>query len=189
MAMMRAMSTTQDTAPAASEPAAQPASTEDLLAKLDALGIETTTHRHPAVFTVEESKKLCGDLPGGHIKNLFLRDKKRNLWLLTALEDRTLDLKALRHVLGAKGNLSFGDAELLMDALGVLPGSVTPFAVINDPDGRVTMVLDKGVLDHDPVNAHPLVNDATTAIAPGDLLAFLEAVGHAPRILDLDAPD
>lgn len=177
---MRAMSITSDIPP--------PASTEDLFARLGELGIETTTHAHPPLFTVADSKRLRGKLPGGHIKNLFLRDKKRNLWLLTALEDRTLDLKALRHTLGAKGNLSFGDADLLLAALGVLPGAVTPFAVINDAAGRVTMVLDKAVLDRDPVNAHPLVNDATTAIAPGDLMAFLEAVGHAPRVLDFNAP-
>lgn len=159
---------------------------DQLLAHLAETGIAAVTHRHPPLFTVAESKALRGDLPGGHIKNLFLRDKKKNMWLVTVLEDRKIDLKALGRRLGAKGNISFGSAERLAAALGVTPGSVTPFAVINDSAGVVSMVLDKAVLDHDPVNAHPLTNEATTAIAPGDLLAFLEACGHAPLILDFE---
>lgn len=163
-----------------------PATPEDLFARLRELGIEARTHEHPPLHTVAESKALRGALPGGHIKNLFLRDKKRNLWLVTVLEDREIDLKALRHRLGARGNLSFGDAALLTEALGVAPGAVTPFAVINDPQGRVALVIDKAVLAHDPVNAHPLHNEATTAIAPDDLLAFVRACGHDPEILDFD---
>jgi len=157
-----------------------------LFDRLDGLDIAHETHRHPPLHTVEESRALRGDLPGTHIKNLFLRDKKRSLWLVTVLEARAVDLKALRHVLGAKGNLSFGSAELLAEALGVEPGAVTPFAVLNDVDHRVTMALDRGVLDADPVNAHPLHNAATTAIAGRDLLRFLEACGHPPLLLDLD---
>jgi Ala-tRNA(Pro) deacylase len=156
-----------------------------LHARLDALDIAVTVHRHPPLHTLEESRALRGTLPGGHIKNLFLRDKKRNRWLVTAPEDAAVDLKALRHVLGASGNLSFGSAELLQKSLGVRPGSVTPFAVMNDPDGRVTMVLARGVLDHDTINAHPLQNEATAAIARDDLLRFLEACGHPPLVIDL----
>ncbi|MGH6912715.1 MAG: prolyl-tRNA synthetase associated domain-containing protein [Geminicoccales bacterium] len=159
---------------------------EGLHARLDALGIAYETYGHPPLHTVEESKALRGDLPGSHIKNLFLRDKKRQLWLVTVLEDRAIDLKALRQRLGAKGNLSFGSAELLAHALGVPPGAVTPFALINDRERRVRFALDRGVLAEAPVNAHPLTNEATTAVAPDDLLRFAEACGHPPQILDFD---
>jgi Ala-tRNA(Pro) deacylase len=142
-------------------------------------------HRHPALHTVAESRALHDALPGAHIKNLFLRDKKRRQWLVTARQDATVNLKALRHVIGASGNLSFGSAELLAASLGVAPGSVTPFAVMNDPEGIVTMVLDRAILDHTTVNAHPLHNEATAAIARDDLLAFLEACGHPPALIDL----
>ncbi len=157
-----------------------------LLARLNALDIEVEIHRHPPLHTVAESRELRGTLPGGHIKNLFLRDKKRNQWLVTVLEDAAVDLKALRHSLGARGNLSFGNADLLSSSLGVAPGSVTPFAVINDMDGVVSMVLDQGILDHDPINAHPLHNAATAAIARDDLLRFLTDCGHPPELIDLD---
>ncbi len=156
-----------------------------LLARLEELGISVAIHRHPPLHTVAESQALRGTLPGSHIKNLFLRDKKRNKWLVTVPEDASVDLKALRHVIGASGNLSFGNAELLAEHLGVEPGSVTPFAVMNDTADQVTMVLAKNVLDHDPINAHPLHNEATAAIAKVDLLCFLEACGHPPIIIDL----
>lgn len=160
-----------------------------LYARLDALGLGHVTHEHEPLHTVEQSRALRGDLPGGHIKNLFLRDKKRRMWLVTVLEDRDMDLKSLRRHIGAQGTLSFGSADLLMENLGVLPGAVTPFAVINDTAGAVTMVLDKGVLAHDPVNAHPLRNDRTTAIAPEGLMRFLEAEAHAPLMLEFDHLD
>lgn len=157
-----------------------------LRARLDALDIQVEIHRHPPLHTVMESRELRGTLPGGHIKNLFLRDKKRNQWLVTVLEDATVDLKALRYTLGASGNLSFGSADLLATSLGVAPGSVTPFAVMNDPDGIVNMALDRAILDHDPINAHPLHNEATAAIARDDLLRFLAECGHPPELIDLD---
>lgn len=157
-----------------------------LLARLDVLKIAVEIHRHPPLHTVEESRALRGVMPGGHIKNLFLRDKKRRQWLVTVLEDATVDLKALRHSLGASGNLSFGSAELLSESLGVLPGSVTPFAVMNDGAGVVTMVLDRALLAHDPINAHPLHNGATAAIARDDLLRFLAECGHPPELIDID---
>lgn len=156
-----------------------------LLARLAELDIEITMHRHPPLHTVEESRALRGTMPGSHIKNLFLRDKKRNQWLVTVPEDADVDLKALRHQLGASGNLSFGSAELLAESLGVRPGSVTPFAVMNDDAGTVTMVLARAVLDADPVNAHPLHNEATAAINGDDLLRFLEACAHPPIMIDL----
>lgn len=157
-----------------------------LFARLDELGLAHETVEHEALYTVEQSRALRGDLAGAHIKNLFLRDKKRRMWLVTVLESREMDLKALRYRIGAQGNLSFGNAELLMQHLGVIPGAVTPFSVINDRDGNVTMVLDKALLEIDPVNAHPLRNDRTTAIAPQDLASFLEAENHAPLVLDFD---
>ncbi len=168
--------------------AAMPASPDELFARLRALGIATATYDHPPLFTVEESKRLRGRLPGGHCKSLFLKDKAGQLWLVVTLEDRALDLKELRRELGARKTLSFGAPELLLEVLGVAPGAVTPFAAINDRAGRVQVVLDRSMLDHDPLNYHPLTNDRTTAIAPKDLLAFLEACGHAPRMLDFDRP-
>ncbi len=163
-----------------------PASEEDLFRKLGQLGIETRTHRHHPVSTVEQSKALRGDLPGGHCKNLFLRDKKRNMWLVVTEEDRPIDLKSLRRRLDTSGNLSFGNAELLGEVLGVAPGAVTPFALINDPKHRVRVVLDRGMLGHEMLNYHPLDNAATTAIRPDDLVRFIEACGHQVDVIDLD---
>ena len=166
-----------------------PATPDELLARLRELGISTTTHDHPPLFTVEESKRLRGRLPGGHCKSLFLKDKADQLWLVVTLEDRAVDLKELRRRLGARKTLSFGAPELLMEILGVSPGAVTPFGVINDRAGRVQVVLDQRMLDHDPLNYHPLTNARTMAIAPKDLLAFLKACGHEPRLLDFDQPE
>jgi len=162
-----------------------PATPEELLARLDALGIPHRTYEHPPVFTVAEAVALRGKLPGGHCKSLFLKDRKDGLWLAVMLEDRRIDLKALADRLGAP-RFSFGSAALLAEALGVTPGSVTPFALINDKSQRVTVVLDEAMLSHDPLNYHPLDNARTTAIAPADLLAFIAACGHRPRILALE---
>ena len=161
-----------------------PASPEDLFARLEGLDIQTATQRHAAVYTVDEAKAVRGDLPGGHSKNLFLKDKKGTLWLVVAEEDLTIDMKDLRRRIGA-AQLSFGRPELLLEILGIEPGSVTPFAVINDHERRVSVVLDSALLAHDPLNFHPLTNAATTAIAPDDLIAFLRAEGHDPMIVDL----
>ncbi|MBS0521173.1 MAG: prolyl-tRNA synthetase associated domain-containing protein [Proteobacteria bacterium] len=158
-------------------------SPQQLFARLDALGITHRTVEHAPVFTVDEAKVHRGDLPGHHIKNLFLRNKKEEMWLVVALEDRSIDLKRLGEVLEA-GRLSFGSPERLRRTLGVEPGSVTPFAVVNDADRRVTLVLDSGLRDGGPVNAHPLTNTMTTAIAPADLMRFFEATGHVPHWLD-----
>jgi Ala-tRNA(Pro) deacylase len=155
-----------------------------LFARLDALGIAHRTHMHPPVFTVDEAKALRGTLPGGHCKSLFLKDKKAGLWLVVTLEETRVDLKLLADRLGAP-RFSFGSADLLYDALGVRPGSVTPFAAVNDASNQVTIVLQREMLAHDPLNYHPLENDRTTAIAPGDLLRFLDACGRQPRIVDI----
>jgi len=161
-----------------------PATPEDLFRRFDELGIETTTHRHAPLFTVEDSKALRGTLPGGHHKNLFLRDKKKRNFLLVVPEDKQIDLKALPGVIGSD-RLSFGSAERLHQFLGVAPGAVTPFALINDAAGAVTVILDEEMLSRDPLNYHPLDNAMTTAISPQDLLRFIRATGHEPQILRL----
>jgi Ala-tRNA(Pro) deacylase len=160
------------------------ATEEDLFARLSELGIETETVRHPAVFTVEESKALRGDLPGGHTKNLFLKDKKGALWLVVALEDRAVDMKDLRRRIGS-AQLSFGRPELLKEVLGIDPGSVTPFAVINDTENRVNVVLDAEMMSFQALNFHPLTNTATTSVTPEGLAAFIRSCGHEPAVVAL----
>ncbi|MEJ0071497.1 MAG: prolyl-tRNA synthetase associated domain-containing protein [Pseudomonadota bacterium] len=161
-----------------------PQTSDQLLAQLDALGIASTTVTHPPLRTVEDSKRLRGDLPGGHVKNLFLRDKHNRFWLLVTLEDQHVNLKAVAKHLGA-GRFSFANEQQLDQHLGIAPGAVSPFAAINDSAGAVTVVIDDALLQVDPVNLHPLRNDRTTAIAPRDLLRFLESCGHAPRVVAL----
>jgi len=169
-----------------------PKTAEELLAFLEQAGIESRTFSHPPVFTVEESKRLRGPIAGAHCKTLFLKDKKDRLWLAVCLEHRRLDMKRLEAALGS-GRLSFGRPELLMERLGVIPGSVTPFGLVNDGEGRVQPLLDREMMTFDPLNFHPLRNDMTTQIAPAGLLRFLAATGHKPRVIDfetyaLDAP-
>jgi Ala-tRNA(Pro) deacylase len=159
-----------------------PATRQDLFAYLADLGIETNTVEHPAVFTVAESSKLERELPGGHTKNLFLKDKKGAQFLVVALGHARIDLKTLHKRLGCD-RLSFGRPELLMEALGVPAGSVTPFALINDKARRVTVILDADMMRHQRLNYHPLENTATTNIAREDLVAFIRACGHEPRIV------
>lgn len=159
------------------------ATRDDLFNRLDALGIVTETVEHPAVFSVEEAKAARGDLAGSHSKNLFFKDKKGRMWLVVTLEDRAVDTKALRKAIGA-AQLSFGKPELLKEVLGIDPGSVTPFAVINDTGAQVSVILDAGLLASEPLNFHPLVNTATTSISTEDLLAFLRDTGHDPAVMD-----
>ena len=155
---------------------------EELLAYLDGLAIEHATVDHPPVFTVVEAKQVRGLLPGGHSKSLFLKNKKGLMWLVVVSEDQVVDLATLAESLDAK-RLSFGSPERLMTYLGVIPGAVTPFAAINDRDGRVTVAISADLLANDPLNFHPLVNDRTTSISAADLVRFLEATGHAVSIL------
>ena len=161
-----------------------PASPDDLFARLRGLGIETTTHRHPPVFTVEEARRLRGDIPGTHCKNLLLADHKGQLWLVVAREDTAIDLKALRGALGA-GRLSFARPDRLMDVLGLTPGEVTPFALLNDGALRVRVVLEGRMMAGEALNFHPLTNAATTTIAPEALLRFIRACGHQPAVVEL----
>lgn len=158
----------------------------DLLAALDRLGIGHVTVRHPPLFTVEDAVAHWAGIPGLHAKNLFLKDAKDALWLVTVRHDIAVDLKALPALMGSK-RLSFGRAELLKEMLGVEPGSVTPFAVANDADGRVTLVLDAALAAAPLVNFHPLDNAATTTISGPDLLRFARALGHEARLVDFDA--
>ncbi|MEM7404668.1 MAG: prolyl-tRNA synthetase associated domain-containing protein [Pseudomonadota bacterium] len=155
-----------------------------ILARLAELGIRHETHHHAPVYTVDEAKAERGELRGSHIKNLFLRNKKGRMWLVTCHEDLQIDLKSLGELVGA-GRFSFASAERLMKYLGVIPGAVTPLAVFNDKGGAVQVILDEAILNDAVVNVHPLHNAATTAITPDDLLRFLEAQDHSPTILDM----
>ncbi len=158
---------------------------EQLLARLGELGIAQDTIEHPAVFTVEEAQAHTAHLPGGHCKSLFLKDKKGGLWLLVCLDRRRIDMNRLAKTIGSP-RLSFGKPELLLDVLGVTPGTVTPFALINDSDHQVRPLLDKAMLEHDLLNYHPLINEATTTIKSVDLPVFIKAMGHEPEVIDLD---
>jgi Ala-tRNA(Pro) deacylase len=154
----------------------------DLFAFLDRLKIPYATASHQPLFTVEDSRALRGKIAGGHTKNLFLKDKSGAYYLVVACEDAVIDLKGLHRRLGAKGRFSFGSAEAMSELLGVRPGSVTPFAAINDVSGRVVVVLDGAMLTHELLNYHPLVNTMTTTIPRDGLMQFLKACGHDPRI-------
>ena len=158
---------------------------DQLLRHLESLGVEVGLSLHPPVYTVEEAKRHTAGLPGGHCKNLFLKDKKGRLFLFTCLEDRVVDLKGLSQVLGS-ARFSFGRPELLLATLGVEAGSVTPLAIINDEGGAVTLVLDAALLATGVIQCHPLQNDATVAIRSEDLLAVARRAGHEPVIVDLD---
>ena len=158
------------------------ATPDDLFAFLDKLGIAHRSVHHPALFTVEQSRSLRGQIAGGHTKNLFLRDKRGALFLVVAPEDAAIELKSLHRLLGASGRFSFGSADLMREMLGVEPGSVTPFGALNDRDRRVTVVLDAAMMAQPTLNFHPLVNTMTTSIGRDDLVRFLVATGHPPRI-------
>jgi Ala-tRNA(Pro) deacylase len=157
---------------------------EELFARFDELGIAHRTYSRPPVFTVAEATALRGSLPGAHCKSLFLKDKRGRFWLAVMLEERRVDLKQLAERLTAP-RFSFGGADDLHRLLGVRPGSVTPFALLNDLRHLVTPILDAPMLQHDPLNYHPLVNDRTTAISAANLLRLIDASGHVPRIVNL----
>jgi Ala-tRNA(Pro) deacylase len=159
-----------------------PATRADLFTMLDELGIKTATTEHPPLFTVGESQALRGEIAGGHTKNLFLKDKKDQVFLVVAEEDAPIDMKGLHKRIGS-ARLSFGKPELLAELLGVVPGSVTPFGVINDTEKRVTVIVDRVLLRHEELNFHPLENVATTTIGRDDFVAFLRHAGHPPKVL------
>ncbi|MEM9733137.1 MAG: YbaK/EbsC family protein [Pseudomonadota bacterium] len=165
-----------------------PMTRDSLLEWLGGCGFDAVTKDHEPVFTVDESQALRGTLAGGHTKNLFLKDKKGNYFLLTAQEDSEVNLKTLHKLLGASGRLSFGSAEKMEEYLGVTPGSVTAFGVLNDRAGAVRFAMDARLMAHDKLNCHPMTNAATTTIARDDLLTVVRASDHEPLIVDLDAP-
>mgnify|MGYP000904173789 CR=1 FL=1 len=162
-----------------------PLTEQDLFDRLAELGIETKTVRHPPLFTVADSQALRGELDGGHTKNLFVKDRKDNFFLLVVEEDAEIDLKQVHHLIGAAGKVSFGKPEKLMEYLGVIPGAVTAFGIVNDTGHAVKIFFDEALLRHEVINAHPLVNDATTSIARDDLLRFVESTGHDATVLKL----
>jgi Ala-tRNA(Pro) deacylase len=165
-------------------PAASPAyDRARLLGWMAGKGVSQTTHDHPAVFRVDEGRDLKAAMPGAHTKNLFLKDKKGRLWLISARQDTVVDLKRAPTAIGSD-RLSFGNEALLYETLGVTPGSVTALGLINDVDRRVTFVLDQALWDADIVNFHPLTNTATTALAQADFRRFLTLVGRAPLVVD-----
>lgn len=161
-----------------------PATRQDLMKKLENLEIEVETVEHPPLFTVDESKSLRGTISGGHTKNLFMKDKKGALFLLVVGEDATIDMKTMHKKLNC-ARLSFGKPDLLMEKLGVLPGSVTAFSIINDPNAEVRIIFDETLMTHEIINCHPLTNDATVSIKRDDLISFVQACGHQPTILSL----
>jgi Ala-tRNA(Pro) deacylase len=162
---------------------------QELLADLDRLGIASETIAHEALFTVEQSKALYGKMPGGQTKNLFVKDKKGRHFLVTMEHDAAVDLKTIHTRIGGQGRVSFGNAEDMLALLGVTPGSVTLFGIINDKENKVTVFIDAGLLAYERINAHPLTNEATTNLATPEMLRFLEAHGHQAQILPRIAID
>lgn len=158
----------------------------DLIAFFDAHGVDHSTTDHEAVFRVGEGEEVKHAIPGAHTKNLFLKDAKGRLWLISAKDDTVIDLKRLHTVIGS-ARLSFGSAELMVETLGVTPGSVTAFSVINDTDRQVTFVLDKALAEAAQVNFHPLTNTATTTVSQAGFRRFLAATGVAPLVVDFPA--
>lgn len=163
-----------------------PATRQDLFALFDTLGIAHTTKDHAPVFTVEESAAIKADMPGAHTKNLFLKDKGGNFFLICAESHAQIKVNKLHPHLGCK-RLSFGKAEYLLEHLGVTPGSVTLFSIINDKTAKVKLIIDKTLTESDVVNFHPLLNDATTAISSADMITFSKSTGHDPLIMDFAA--
>ena len=175
---------TQDKPNADTAPPHAPAFNRDrLLAWMAEHGVAQTTHDHPAVFRVEEGLELKAAMPGAHTKNLFLKDKKSRLWLISARQDTVVDLKRADKWIGS-ARLSFGNEALLYETLGVRPGSVTALGLINDPEQRVTFVLDQALWDADIVNFHPLTNTATTALTQAAFRRFLTLIGREPLVVD-----
>ncbi len=164
-----------------------PASRDELFQRFANLGIKTATKDHAPVFTVEEAQRIHHDIPGGHCKNLFCKDEKGALWLIVCLEDSRIDLKTAPAKIGSR-RLSFGKPELLMEVLGVEPGSVTPFGLINDKGVRINVILDARMMENELLNYHPLKNDATTTIRSSDLLTFIRSCGHEPRVVAVADP-
>lgn len=161
-----------------------PTSPESLMNHLEELGIQFELHHHEAVFTVAESEKVDAQISGTHCRNLFLRDKKKKNFLVVLQNATDVDMKKLPEVIGSD-RLSFGSADRLWQYLGVRPGSVCPFSIVNDTDNQVKILLDKSMMETDIVNYHPLLNTMTVSLKPADLIKFIESTGHEAHIVDL----
>jgi Ala-tRNA(Pro) deacylase len=161
-----------------------PTSSDDLMAGLKKLGIDFTLYHHEAVFTVAESNKVDAGIEGTHCRNLFLRDKKKKNFLLVLQNATDVDIKKLPEIIGSD-RLSFGSADRLWEYLGVRPGSVCPFSIINDTNHQVKILLDKSMMETEIVNYHPLINTRTVGLKPADLIKFIESTGHEAHIVDL----
>jgi len=157
-------------------------SKEDLLMYLRDLDIAAKTYEHEVVYTVQQAEKICSEIPGGHVKNLFLKDKNGRFWLVVAKNDTKIDLKKLAKQLSV-GRFSFGKVQELLHYLGVTSGGVTPFGLINDVEHAVNVVVEKALFDFDLLNFHPLTNDATTAISSDDFEKFLQSCGNKFEII------
>ena len=160
-----------------------PTTPESLIGKLESLNVVFTSHHHPPLRTVEDSKVYRDNMPGMHVKNLYLRDKKKRNYLIVAEEDRVIDLKSLHAIIGSD-RLSFGSADRLFDMLGVRPGAVSPFTLINDPEHQVSLSIDAELMMAERLYFHPLVNDMTLGVTPEGLSRFLAATGHQPQLIN-----
>ena len=177
-----------DDVPGSMSAAVAPTSPEGILAYLASLGLDAPTVSHEPAFTVEQSKRITGDIAGAHTKNLFVKDKRGRMFLIVAEHEQRIDLKRLHEVIGGSGRLSFCSADQMMTYLGVTPGSVTSLAVINDRDHAVSVVIDAALMAEPVINCHPLINSMTTSLSRDGLLAFFRATGHEPMIVALPAP-
>ena len=129
-------------------------------------------HKHDALFTVEDSKKLRGKINGAHTKNLFLKNKKNEFVLLACEEADKIDLKKISKSLGL-GNVSFAKQEYLEQHLKIKPGSVSPFALLNDDSGFVNFYLEQTLYESKLVNFHPLINTFTITIKTNKFIEFM----------------
>ena len=164
-------------------PLSKPATPDELLRMLDELGFQTRTYQHEAVFTVEESERVTDSIPGAHTKNLFVKDKKGKFFLIIAGNRVRISLNRIHGLIGASGRVSFANEAMLMELLGVKPGSVNAFAPVNDTENQVSVVIDAPLLENELINCHPLINEMTTTIFREDLLKFLSLVSHEPLIV------
>ena len=160
-----------------------PTTPETLIDKLENLNVVFTSHHHPPLRTVEDSKGYRDNMPGMHVKNLYLRDKKKRNYLIVAEEDRVIDLKSLHTIIGSD-RLSFGSSDRLFEMLGVRPGAVSPFALINDLEHQVSLLIDEDLMMAETLYFHPLVNDMTLGVTPEGLSRFLAATGHQPQLIN-----
>jgi Ala-tRNA(Pro) deacylase len=154
-------------------------------AALDALGIEYERHEHPPVFTAEEAAEHWSGLDATQCKNLFLRNKKGNRHYLVILEiSKHADLRQIARLVG-DDRLSFGSPERLMARLGLTPGSVSPFGLINDDDRTVRVLIDRDLRGVDRAIFHPNINSASVVVTWKDFERFLDVRGNVVTFVDV----